>query len=109
MAISLSGMASGLDTDSIITQLRSVERQPRTRMALADTQAQSRQTTLRDLATRLRAVRGAAAALNTTTTWTDTQKLTSSDPARIAVSASGTAAPGAHSIEVTQLAVATQH
>ena len=109
MAISLSGMASGLDTDSIITQLMSVERQPRTRMALADTQAQSRQTTLRDLATKLGAVRDAAAALSTTTTWTDTQKLTSSDPARVAVSASGTAAPGAHRIEVTQLATATQH
>jgi flagellar hook-associated protein 2 len=109
MAISLSGMASGLDTDSIITQLMSVERQPRTRMALADTQAQSRQSTLRDLATRLGAVRDAATALSTTTTWTDTQKLTSSDPARVAVSASGTAAPGAHRIEVTQLAVATQH
>jgi flagellar hook-associated protein 2 len=108
MAISLSGMASGLDTDTIVTQLMSVERQPRTRMALADTQAQSRQSTLRDLATRLGAVRDAAAALSTTTTWTDVQRLTSSDPARVAVSASGTAAPGAHRIEVTQLAVATQ-
>jgi flagellar hook-associated protein 2 len=108
MAISLSGMASGLDTDSIVTQLMSVERLPRTRMALADTQAQSRQSTLRDLATKLGAVRDAAAALKTTTTWTDTQKLTSSDPARIAISAAGTAAPGAHRIEVGQLAVATQ-
>lgn len=109
MPISLSGMASGLDTDSIVTQLMSVERLPRTRMALADTQAQSRQTTLRDLATKLGAVRDAAAALRTTTSWTDTQKLSSSDSARVAVATTGTAAPGAHRIEVTQLAVAAQH
>jgi flagellar hook-associated protein 2 len=109
MAISLSGLSSGMDTESIITQLMSVERQPRTRMALADTQAQARQATLRDLSTKLGAVRDAAAALSTTTTWTDTQKLTSSDSARIAFSTSGTAAPGTHRIEVSQLAVAAQH
>jgi flagellar hook-associated protein 2 len=109
MAISISGLSSGLDTESMITQLMSVERQPRTRMALADTQAQSRQATLRDLSTRLGAVRDAAAALRTTMTWTDTQKLTLSDPTRVAVSTSGTAAPGTHRIEVSQLAVAAQH
>jgi flagellar hook-associated protein 2 len=109
MAVSLSGLASGMDTESIITQLMSVERQPRTRMALADTQAQARQSTLRDLSTKLGAVRDAAAALRTTTTWANTQKLTSSDPARVAVSASGTAAPGTHRIDVTRVAVAAQH
>src|SRR5919107_1499943 len=101
--IALSGIASGLDTDTIVTQLMSVERQPRTRMALADTRAQSRQTTLRDLATKLGAVRDAAAALSSATTWGDTQKLTSSDSARVGVSVTGTAAPGAHRIEVSQL------
>ncbi|HEY0343595.1 MAG TPA: flagellar filament capping protein FliD, partial [Solirubrobacteraceae bacterium] len=38
-----------------------------------------------------------------------TQKLTLSDPTRVAVSTSGTAAPGTHRIEVSQLAVAAQH
>jgi flagellar hook-associated protein 2 len=107
--IALSGMASGLDTEAIITQLMSVESVPRTRMVLADTQAQARQTTLRDLATRLAAVRDAATALSSTTTWTDTQKLSTSDPARVTISAASTAAPGAHRIEVSQLAVAAQH
>jgi flagellar hook-associated protein 2 len=109
MAIGISGMASGLDTESIISQLMSVESQPRTRMVLADTQAQARQTTLKDLASRLGAVRDAAAALKTTTTWADTQKLSSSDSARVAISAAATAAPGTHRIEVSQIAVATQH
>jgi flagellar hook-associated protein 2 len=107
--ISLSGLASGLDTESIITQLMSVERQPRTRMALADTQAQARQTALRELSTKLGSVRDAAAALSSTTTWGDTQKLSSSDPARVAVSADGTAGPGARLIEVSRLAISAQH
>jgi flagellar hook-associated protein 2 len=109
MAISLSGLSSGLDTESIITQLLNVERQPKTRMTLADTQAQSRQATLRDLQTKLGAVRDAATALRSVSTWGNTQKLTSSDAARVAVSTSGTAAPGSHRIEVGRLAVAAQH
>src|SRR3954447_26664065 len=107
--ISLSGMASGLDTESIITQLMSVERQPRTRMALADTQAQARQTQLRELSTKLGSVRDAAAALRSTTTWGNTQKLTSTDSARVAVKADGTAGPGARLLEVSKLAVSAQH
>jgi flagellar hook-associated protein 2 len=107
--IALSGMASGLDTEAIITQLMSVESVPRNRMALDDTRAVSRQTTLRDLATRLGAVRDAATALRTTTTWADTQKLSSSDPARVSISVAGTAAPGSHRIDVSQLAAPAQH
>jgi flagellar hook-associated protein 2 len=107
--ISLSGLASGLDTESIISQLMTVERAPRTRMALKDTQAQSRQTQLRDVATKLDAVRNAANALSSVTTWAPTQSLTSSDAARVGVRALGSAAPGAHVIEVTSLAASAQH
>ncbi|MGH2943516.1 MAG: flagellar filament capping protein FliD [Solirubrobacteraceae bacterium] len=107
--ISLSGLASGMDTDSIITQLMTVERQPRTRLELADTRAQARQTGLRDLATKLGAVRDAANALKSSTTWADVQQLASSDPARVAVRTAGGAAPGAHTIAVTALATTAQH
>lgn len=107
--ISLSGLASGLDTESIITQLMSVEQQPRTRMALQDTQAQSRQTQLKDLAGKLATVRDAAAALRSTVTWADAQSLTSGDAARVGVRALGSAAPGARQLEVSRLAVSAQH
>lgn len=107
--MALSGLASGVDTESIIAQLMAVERTPRTRMQLADTQAEARQTQLRELSTKLGAVRDAAAALRSVTTWADTQKLTSSDSARIAISAAGTAAPGSRLLEVSQLAVSAQH
>lgn len=107
--LGLSGLASGLDTEAIITQLMGVERQPRTRMVLQDTQAQARQTQLKELATKLGTVRDAAAALRSTTTWADVQKVSSSDTAQIAVTAKGTVAPGSRLIEVSQVAVAAQH
>jgi flagellar hook-associated protein 2 len=107
--LSLSGLASGLDTETIITQLMSVESQPRTRMALADTQAQARQTALKELSTKLGTVRDAAAALRSTTTWADVQQTTSSDSPRIAARAGSSAAPGTHVLEVSQLAVGGQH
>ncbi|MEA2154103.1 MAG: flagellar hook-associated protein 2, partial [Solirubrobacteraceae bacterium] len=108
--IALSGLASGLDTESIITQLMSVEQAPRTRMALQDTQAQARQGTLKDLTTKLNAVRDAATALRSTATWADVQTVGSSDAARVSVRAlSGAAAPGSHQLEVSRLAVTAQH
>lgn len=108
--LALSGLASGLDTESIITSLMSVERQPRTRLALQDTQAQARQTALRELSTKLKSVRDAVAALHSATTWADVQKVTSSDAARVAVRApQGSAAPGTRVIEVSALAVTAQH
>ncbi|HUR86066.1 MAG TPA: flagellar filament capping protein FliD [Solirubrobacteraceae bacterium] len=107
--LALSGLASGLDTESIITSLMTVERQPRTRLALADTQAQARQTALRELSAKLKSVRDAAAALHSTTTWADVQKVTSSDVARISVRAQGSVAPGARVLEVSSLAVTAQH
>jgi flagellar hook-associated protein 2 len=107
--LSLSGLASGLDTETIIAQLMSVEQAPKTRMQQQDTQAQSRQTQLRDLATKLNTVRDAATALGSVATWAPTQSLTSGDPARIGVRALGSAAPGTHLVEVSALAVSAQH
>jgi flagellar hook-associated protein 2 len=107
--IALSGLASNLDTESIITQLMSVEQQPRTRMVLADTQAQSRQSTLHDLATKLGAVRDAAAALRSTTTWASVQTATSSDATSVSARAFGSTPPGKHTVAVSQLATKAQH
>lgn len=107
--LALGGLASGMDTDAIVAQLLAVERQPRTRLQLADTRAVARQTGLRELATRLGAVRDAANALKSVASWANVQKVTSSDPARVAVRADAGAAPGPRTIEVTALAVTAQH
>jgi flagellar hook-associated protein 2 len=107
--ISLGGLASGIDTDAIVKQLMAVEGQSKTRLQLADTKAAARQSGLKDLASKLGALRDAANALKSTTTWADVQKLASSDPARVSVRATGGTAPGARVIEVTALAVTAQH
>jgi len=107
--LSLSGLASGIDTESIVTQLMAVEGQAKTRLQLADTRANARATGLRELATKLGALRDAANGLKSTTTWSDVQQLASSDPARVAIRTPGAAAPGARVIEVTALAVTAQH
>jgi flagellar hook-associated protein 2 len=107
--LNLSGLASGLDTETIITQLMSVESQPKTRMQKQDTQSQVRQTQLRDIQAKLNAVRDAATALRSTTTWADVQTVGSSDAARIGVRALGAAAPGSHELQVSRLAVSAQH
>lgn len=107
--LALGGLASGIDTDSIITQLLAVEGQSKTRLQLADSRAQARQTGLRELASKLGAVRDAANALKSAGSWADVQTLSSSDSARVAVRATGGAAPGPHVIEVTALAVTAQH
>jgi len=109
--LALGGLASGMDTDAIIGQLLAIERQPRARLQLADTRAQARQTVLRDLATKLGALRDASNALKSVSSWVPVQQLTSSDAARVAIRADAGAgvAPGARTIEVTALAVTAQH
>jgi flagellar hook-associated protein 2 len=107
--LGLSGIASGMDTDTIISQLLAIERQPRNRLVLADTRAQQREAGLKDIATKLGAVRDAANALKGSTVWLNVQKTTSSDPARIGVSAEAGAAPGTRLLEVSQLARTAQH
>lgn len=107
--ISLSGLASGIDTDSIVTQLMAVEGQSKTRLQIADAKAEARDDGLKDLATKLGAVRDAANALKSSTLMTNIQRVTSSDSARISVLAAAGAAPGTRSLEVTALAVTAQH
>ncbi len=108
-AISLSGLASGIDTDSIVTQLMAVEGQSKTRLQIADAKAEARDTGLKDLASKLGALRDAANALKSSTLWSNVQRLTSSDSARVSVLAAAGAAPGTRSLEVTALAVTAQH
>ena len=107
--LALGGLASGVDTDSLIKQLIAAESTGKARLQIADSRAQARQTGLRELAAKLGALRDAANALKSAGSWADVQSLTSSDPARVGVRALGAAAPGPHTIEVTSLAVTAQH
>ena len=106
--IQLSGLASGLDTASIIDQLMAVERQPRTRIEMRQAAEQARRDGLNQVQTQLNTLKQAAADLRSAGTWADTQSATSSDAAKVAVTRTGGAGPGGYDISVTRLASSTQ-
>jgi len=106
--ISLGGMASGLDTQSIIDQLIAVERAPETRLKLKESALQARQSTLNDIGSRLRNLLTAAKDLSAVGTWADTQTLDVSDSTKLTATRVSGAAPGGHDITVSSLARSEQ-
>ena len=106
--ISLGGLSSGLDTQSIIDQLMAIDRAPETRMKLQQSALQARQQTLTDIGTRLRNLQSAVKDLGSTVTWTNTQTLEVSDSTKLSATRLSGAAPGGHEIAVTSLARSEQ-
>ena len=106
--IRLTGLVSGLDTDSIVTQLMSIERQPRSRLEYQQSSVQARQANLRDVVSKLGALKLAASDLRSAAVWTDTQSVESSDTTKVAARATGGIGPGGYEVAVTQLASAAR-
>lgn len=106
--IALTGLASGLDTESIITQLMSAESQPRVNMTYKQAAEQARSTGLQNIASKLSALKLAATTLRSAGTWGDAQSIESADTTKVAARTIAGAASGGHTIAVTGLARATQ-
>ncbi|MDQ3742679.1 MAG: flagellar filament capping protein FliD [Actinomycetota bacterium] len=100
----LGGLSSGLDTETIVSQLMAIERQPRARLERKQAAVQARQDALRDIQTKLRTLKSAAQAIASAGTWTPTQNITSSDSARVGARVVGSVTPGTYNVEVQQLA-----
>src|SRR3954463_10334528 len=109
MAVSLSGMASGLDTDSIIQQLMQVESTKVTAVQKRQVQVQQHKTDLDNVRTALNKIKTAASALSDPTLWKATQTTTSSDTSKVDVAVTGGAGIGGHSVQVSRLASSAQH
>jgi flagellar hook-associated protein 2 len=108
--IQVSGLASGMDTASMIDQLMSVEQIPRTAMTDKQTLENARKSALSTIDGKLSLLRTAAQALGSAGTWADSQSVTSSDTTKITVArTSSGAAPGGFDVGVSQLASADQH
>ena len=105
---SVGGLASGLDTNTIVDQLMSIERQPQVRIAQQKTIETARQQALRDINTRLVNLDNAIAGLRDVGTWADVQSVDSSDSTRVSAVRTSGAAAGGYSIGVTRLARAQQ-
>jgi flagellar hook-associated protein 2 len=106
--ISFSGLASGLDTASIIQQLMAIERQPRVRLDAKESLINQRTTLLRGFQTQLRAVQTAAADLRSVTLFQQKQAVESSDATKISAATIGGAGVGGYQLEVSQLANSAQ-
>ncbi len=102
------GLASGLDTSSIVSQLMSIERRPRVRLEQAQQVEEVRRTALQDVQSRLRNLSLQVASLRSPGTWSDVQAVTSSDDATVSARRVGGAAAGGYTIQVDALARAAQ-
>src|SRR5919202_61308 len=106
--INFGGLASGLDTNTIVDQLMAIERQPQNRLKLRQGAIDARKSALSDIATRLKNLQIAADDLKLATLWLDTQTVDVNDPTKVAATRTGPGATGAYQVSVTQMASAYQ-
>jgi flagellar hook-associated protein 2 len=104
--IQVGGLASGMDTESIITQLMSLEQAPRTRTARQQVTVQARQDALRQIDTKLTNLKLAAGDLRSAAIWSPTQSISSGNESVLTARQLAGAAPGGYTVEVTSLASA---
>lgn len=102
---SFSGLASGIDTASLVTQLVQLERIPIKRLEAKQQDMGSIKSRLGELKSRLEAVQSAGEGLAARSDILGAAA-TSSDEGRIGVTAAGDAPKGSYSLTVTQLATA---
>ncbi|MFO1224816.1 MAG: flagellar filament capping protein FliD [Burkholderiaceae bacterium] len=103
--ISSPGVGSGLDVNSIVTQLVAIERQPITLLQKEASSLQTKLSAYGKLQSNLSALRDAAADLARASTWNQTAG-TSSDSSAVAVTTDANNKAGSYSVQVTQLASA---
>jgi flagellar hook-associated protein 2 len=107
--VSLSGMASGLDTSSIISQLMQLEQNKVTQVQMKQVGVQAHKDNLSTIKGRLDNFKAAAAALGDAATWKTSQTTTSSDTSKLDVTLLGGSGIGGHTVEIQKLASSAQH
>lgn len=106
MAITASGIGSGLDINGLVTSLVQAEREPvERRIIQQQTQLQAQLSATATLQGVLGGFRSAAQALTNPSAW-QARTATSSDPDSFTASAQANAAAGSYSVQVVQLAEA---
>lgn len=104
-SISSPGIGSGLDVNSIVTQLVAIERQPIAQLQQQASSVQSKLSVYGQIQSKLSALRDAAAALTQAGTWGQTLG-SSADPAAVGVTTGPTTRAGSYNVMVTALAAA---
>src|SRR4051795_388446 len=104
----ISGLASGIDTSTIIDQLMAIERQPQTRLKTQVSLSAARKTALSDVQTRLKNPQLAAQDLKSAALWANKQSVDINDATKASVTLSGPAGTGSYQLNVSQLARGSQ-
>lgn len=102
--LTFTGIASGVDTDAIVTSLMALERRPVDRLQRSADLASARLAGLADVRTRLGTLRGAEQALRAAGAFALKPVATTSDAARVGATATASAVKGSFSVSVTALA-----
>ena len=103
--VTFSGLGSGLDTDSIISQLTAIERRPITLIQNRQVQLNQQKAVIQQVNSGLLALKEKAAGLADESLF-DIVKVSSSDSQKVSVSATNEASAGSLSVEVLGLAQA---
>ncbi len=101
------GVFSGIDTNSLIDQLLQIDARPRTLVQRRVAQLQSQQAAYMDVNSRINAIKAAASAFRTASTF-KLKNATSTDESTLTATASTTAATGSHTFRVHQLVTTQQ-
>lgn len=103
MAISSPGLGSGLDVNSIVSQLVELERRPIAQLQAQKAKLSTQLSSIGLLQSYMANVQSAAGVLAKTETWSKTVA-SSSEPTQVGASALASATPASYSIEVSALA-----
>ena len=107
-ALQVTGLASGLDTAKIVSQMMEIQKRPVTALQTQQQKLNARNTQLTTIQQTLKKVNDDALALLDPRVYRGTQKATSSDVTRVAASTTAGAVVGGYQVAVTQLANAAQ-
>ncbi|MDH4116608.1 MAG: flagellar filament capping protein FliD [Acidimicrobiia bacterium] len=104
----IGGIASGLDTNSIVSQLMQIERIPLGQVQQRKTTFQQRNDAWSQISTRLSALRDKLKAIDEGSDWKSFAKATSSNESALGVSITGSPADQTVSFQISRLATAHQ-
>jgi flagellar hook-associated protein 2 len=106
--LQITGLASGLDTNQIITELMAIQQQPITNLKNQESGLTALNTSLTTVQTSLQTLANDAMALLDPTLFHASQQVTSSDATRVAARSSTGAGVGGYQVQVSQLANSAQ-
>ena len=106
--ITVSGLASGLETTKIIAALMGAEREPVTHLTNEQAKLEAEQSQLHSIQSNLQQLSSVASEFSLPSLFESSQTVTSSEPQRVSAATSSGAGVGGYEVDVTQLANSAQ-